>query len=888
MSDATIVRRRIEGDVHPCRVWQQIEGMDKDDKRRIEIRGKDFSYHLTGVPDGDYELTIGLLEDEFDESGKRVFSLESGGRSVLENLDIFAEAGGKFRMIERSAKVSARDGRLSLRFLASEGHAKWSYLRLQSDSAALEDSAAKATRLAEQSDPPGNTYETVISRFGSRYCFVPRPQARSIYHSPVGRYWDRAASMVLGAREGDIFRALPFAEGMPEFADVTQSITMSTLSYTASDPELPFKVTYSFVSPFYPEDEKVTLAPFFYFDVTVENMTGRAATGEVVLGFPHSPGDAVEQGAIDGFDGFLVSSTFMGRNTQEAILMKPTAPGPISSRSVHLDRQVEAWSQSTAAAEKDQKDRRILDVQPELHLAGAILNFTLDPGERRTERFVLACWTDDPILKVLGEEYRFKYTKLFRNLPDVIEYAFAEEKDIRRKTEIYDRTVLDASISQDAKDFISFSFQSLAMNAFYCVSPAGDDWFSVWEGCCQFHSTVDVEYNYGLWYYQYWPRLLEMLFDAWPKFRKPGIISHDMGVGENVNEMAYSHDMEVEENTNYLLMLYHYWKTTGNFAPVERNWNAIKEIVDYCIKADTNGNGFANIGTANTVDQGSPAVQYASEQTYLAVRTLAALDCVIDLAREIGDESQIPAMKDIIGRINRTLAGEAWLGDHYAVCLGSDKRKPADHPQEESAESESGAEERVQGWDAYSIYANNGLLYPFRSGKTVDIDMVRIKEDLINATEKTMDKYGCPHTTMERNMWVSQNIWRDMAAAYLGLDYIDNMSRYWALELYMNREKAGCFTDVYIYDTDEILLDYYPRGITAIGILNALAGMQIDAKERQISFAPIRLPLRIPLTFAADWHKGIVPWAIFKEKDGQPALRLENEELLEGWTLWLR
>ena len=137
-------------------------------------------------------------------------------------------------------------------------------------------------------------------------------------------------------------------------------------------------------------------------------------------------------------------------------------------------------------------------------------------------------------------------------------------------------------------------------------------------------------------------------------------------------------------------------------------------------------------------------------------------------------------------------------------------------------------------------------------------------------------------------MWVSQNIWRDIAAAYLGIDYLDNIERYWALQKYINTEKYGSFTDVYVFSSDTTSLDYYPRGVAAFGLINALAGLQINRPEGIISIAPLRVPLRIPLTAFAQWDRGAVPWLVVTREAGQLDVRIEGPDLPEGMEVRVR
>jgi len=57
-----------------------------------------------------------------------------------------------------------------------------------------------------------------------------------------------------------------------------------------------------------------------------------------------------------------------------------------------------------------------------------------------------------------------------------------------------------------------------------------------------------------------------------------------------------------------------------------------KRLARFLMDADTTGDGIPNRGTANTIDDASPAVQYAKKSTYLGVKTLCALKSVERMA----------------------------------------------------------------------------------------------------------------------------------------------------------------------------------------------------------------------------------------------------------------
>jgi hypothetical protein len=268
-------------------------------------------------------------------------------------------------------------------------------------------------------------------------------------------------------------------------------------------------------------------------------------------------------------------------------------------------------------------------------------------------------------------------------------------------------------------------------------------------------------------------------------------------------------------------------------------------------------------------------VQYAREQVYLAVKTLSACHAAAQLAHALGDAEWQAQCERIVTRIRETLDAQAWLGDHYAVCLERTAEGLRDPWTGEPLHGD------LSGWDAYSIYTANGLLYLLMSGHTPPVDLWRIKQDIANAYRHALTEYGCTHTSADKsNVWLSQNLWRDYIAAYLGVGLPDNSPRYMAMEQLMNT--AGLnkgFIDTYFTNN----LCFYPRGITSIGYLFAQCGLQIDRTQGVVRLrktAPH--PCRVPLLPLADWQNQQVPVVAYRLTEAGIVGELEGGEWLNG------
>lgn len=70
------------------------------------------------VPARCYDVTLKFREKYHAAAGRRVFSVDAEGTSIVRNLDIFAEVG-RNRALDRTARVAVTDGRLNLSFTAS-------------------------------------------------------------------------------------------------------------------------------------------------------------------------------------------------------------------------------------------------------------------------------------------------------------------------------------------------------------------------------------------------------------------------------------------------------------------------------------------------------------------------------------------------------------------------------------------------------------------------------------------------------------------------------------------------------------------------------------------------------------------------------------------------
>ena len=91
-----------------------------------------FSYDLP-VDNGDYTVVLKFAEVWATASGKRVFNVTLEGTPVLSNFDIFVDAGGANKAIDKTFKASVADGTLNIAFTSVINNAKISAIKVTND-----------------------------------------------------------------------------------------------------------------------------------------------------------------------------------------------------------------------------------------------------------------------------------------------------------------------------------------------------------------------------------------------------------------------------------------------------------------------------------------------------------------------------------------------------------------------------------------------------------------------------------------------------------------------------------------------------------------------------------------------------------------------------------
>jgi hypothetical protein len=322
--------------------------------------------------------------------------------------------------------------------------------------------------------------------------------------------------------------------------------------------------------------------------------------------------------------------------------------------------------------------------------------------------------------------------------------------------------------------------------------------------------------------------------------------------------------MAVEESANYILLLFLHWRRTGDAARMRGRLDVVRDYLAFIRACDTAGTGIPDQGVANTVDDASPAIQFGRQQTYLAVKCLAAWTAAESMLRETGDAPAADDARKRAARIRRAIEQKAWKGDHYAVLLepgGKGVRNPWT--------GETLDLETIPGWDSAHIYTENALASLDMVGLDLGLSRKRLAADLKTAAAACLREYGCVHTAFSGGAvsgtvipgmvgaalcpgWISMNLLRDMAAFYRGVDLRGLTDRYWNWQATANTQHPMGFFETFNGNN----LHLYPRGVAVWGFFDALAGRVYDAAGGVDRVRPVFPGTRVPLLLDADWITG--------------------------------
>lgn len=620
-----------------------------------------------------------------------------------------------------------------------------------------------------------------LSRFGSHFSVQFHPNLRSGGVLPVGLGPNSARAPVyfgwdLELPQGIERWSLPmhytavFNKKERTVQRFSIQRTMNTLQWTHLDEDNGIKVDYEWVSPFYPQDPKISTAPFFYVTSKLHNESRSPVKGNLYAGLEALK----ETRALH--DGTIVQKVEMAA----AFRGPELKPGKLLS----YDLAVATLSDQPSFSAKLDSGSGYWQTHRS--------PFNLNPGQTIEITYIFASYLNNPsIVRRHGEDCDFFYKAYFANLEEVVAYARHERELILEKSHAFDALFANSTIEQKVKDFIAWNFHIYLGATWYLRDPSGTPFYTCYEGGTGYFSTIDVEYNLAPFYAMFWPSLLSDQLDLWATTYLKGnqerpftfgpehkIMPHDVGGGFEIDEQIYIlGPMPVEENSNYLLLHHLFYEATGDLSFFIRHLDVCRQLADGIVASDLNGNGLPNVGTNNTLDCFEDLYKDVEDQVFLGIKAGSALLVFAQLLERAEKPELAAPYRAHAHTTFSTIESHAWLGDHYALTISPSKPK---------------------GWDLPSPLTTNGMAYLFLTGQKIPLRI----DHLIKDMALSMKDYS---------MWPSMGVWRDMIGGYLSLEG----------------------TGDYRFRPD-FRGDMYPRSFNSVWMIQAHGGLSFSAPDKTV------------------------------------------------------
>ncbi len=441
------------------------------------------------------------------------------------------------------------------------------------------------------------------SRWGSRFNFDISFARNEVRSSIMGTLEDRTTAFNLNWNGEQLFPSTPLAHYS----------TTSTLTPTSQ--QLQFAtdkatLTLTIISPFSPSSTsddfaaQVSSAPFFYIDLTLFNATSSQQEQTVVFQLAQ----AKDVYTSDTVHGVYLSDTKYNHAVRALVLPKANE-GEVA---IHGNNAVFTW------------------------------HITVQPKETKRTSLIYAGFTNEPVItKTLIQSDRenlpFTYTYFFKNINEVVNFAAAQEKTIRRASSAFDLMIQRQATNPILYWLLSQAFHSYVGNTWIVGTPHKNLEYLVWEGEFRYINTVDVAHDYAVLEGLYFPWVIKHELLSWEKSAKEDtigtVVPHDLGIHTAYSgKQAYLIDghetsgMPVEENLNYILLAYWYWYQTQDVAFIKQRIPFLQKLIASVEKRDTNGNGIVDtaIGMTTYDNDGNIMLKSAPDSIYLGIKQLAA------------------------------------------------------------------------------------------------------------------------------------------------------------------------------------------------------------------------------------------------------------------------
>lgn len=700
----------------------------------------------------------------------------------------------------------------------------------------------------------------INSRLGSRFSFSPSFKDVGVHTGSLGFDMDELVELIIGIDTPDglyCFQTSNLPKGGRYLQNQTAKMGMTSLQLTG-ETGTGIKVTATIVSPFTPSDDledteniKTQIVPAFYILMDIENNSRRTVSGNYLVGFKKFP--------IAENNDFTLRYWAWERNATE----------------LYFADNINRENKKVIAGMRDKLQRHV-----SLHGYNALSTpLEIPRSTTFSDTLIYAAHHSGQVLfdKKYNTPLTYYYNHFWEDIFDVTAFARENAPALLQRSQNFEQLLTRSSIDPKEKWVIALSFRSDIANTFFLKDQWNNPRFYVVEGRFRHLNTVDVAHETELMAL-FAPWRLKLQLETWTDYiarkevlvsetyRDRRLIQHREGMGaaeygpfiyHDVGDQPYvsaqsdyqfGPHMAVEENSNFPLMLYWYWKLTGDDAFVRSHLGTVDLLLNSILNRDTSGSGLVDKAFGWTTYDKSDAIKRAPENVYLGIKQMMAYLVAADMF-----ESLYVPYREFTGKYRTDISdglGAAFPDDGYSMPGNKTLRmrqaeKYRGHAAhivhtltaayEKYGYLPASLEESFPGWDQHSVVLGEGLFLPGLSGFSSEIIeplIPLLTSSYQRAFDKSRQFYGITLSSGEPDTWFSKVMVSDMVAHYwYGIEqstahyaYRWNVNNYFAYNDGVESDNEGGFRRWTGF--------WYPRGVSSIGYLLRERGFTAPQREQ--------------------------------------------------------
>ncbi|MFC5282336.1 glycoside hydrolase family 52 protein [Pedobacter alpinus] len=683
-------------------------------------------------------------------------------------------------------------------------------------------------------------FSLLNSRLGSRFSFSLLNEKQSMQTGSLGFDMDEQTGLLIGVEVDEkfyCFRTTKLPRNAAYLIKQQLKFGPASMEITGETPE-GIKVNFTLVSSFTTSKDladsaaiKTQIFPGFYLQVNIVNNSTTNVNGKLKVAVAKTP--------VKGFN-------FMA--------FEPMKPDNVTQRVLFRDNTDKDVKLALSAIKSPAKGTFNTD-----GFGGLFYNFSLAPKANKEFTQVYATYNDHKVIEDLrvNQDLKFYYTRYWKSINDVLKYAEVHYDENIRLTQNFENSLMNSNLTAQEKWVLALTFHTDLANTYFLLDENQQPRFYVSEGRFKHLSTVDVAHEtevsaifcpwrlkLQLSQWTHYIARAEVTVDANPSQDKPAYqqgmtaaeygpyLYHDVGDLPFVNETAnynYGPHMAVEENTSFVLLLYYYWKITGDDAFVKSMLGTVDVLMQSVKNRDTNGNGIADKAYGWSTYDANEALKLSPENTFLGAKQMSAYAVAAEMFRALANKEKVIAIDATKkGVVDGEGAGFKSLG--VAVNNEGLRNKQAAYYEQEAslilstlkkAQKKYGfipvsLDETFPKWDQRSVVIGEGLFLPGLVGsKSVLLKQLAevLKKDYATTYAQSITDYGIKLTTQEGTTWFSKTIVADVVAAqWYGIKHSSAPYVYeW------NKNSPYAYNDGLLKKDDVWIGYWYPRGISILG-----------------------------------------------------------------------